>query len=35
LSQRILDFIAHYDRSAKPINWSYTVAKFDEKFATD
>lgn len=35
LSQRIMDFIAHYDESAQPLNWSYTVAKFNEKFGTD
>lgn len=33
LQQRLLDFIAHYNRSAKPINWSYTVAQLKEKFA--
>lgn len=25
--------IEHYDRSAKPIVWSYTVAKMEEKFS--
>jgi transposase len=35
LKQRILDFIAHYNRSAKPIHWSYTVTKLEEKFATN
>jgi transposase len=35
LTQRILDFINHYDHSAKPIKWSYTVSKFNEKFATN
>jgi transposase len=35
LKQRILDFIAHYNYSAKPIHWSYTVAKLEEKFATN
>ena len=35
LTQRILDFIAHYNRTAKPIEWSYTVAKLNEKFATN
>lgn len=35
LKQRILDFIAHYNLSAKPIQWSYTVAKLEEKFATN
>ncbi|MFQ5794441.1 MAG: IS630 family transposase [Candidatus Bipolaricaulia bacterium] len=31
LTQRILDFIVHYDRSAKPIQWSYTVTRLVEK----
>lgn len=35
LKQRILDFIAHHNLSAKPIQWSYTVAKLEEKFATN
>ena len=35
LQQRILDFIAHYNHSAKPIHWSYTVAKLEKKFATN
>jgi hypothetical protein len=33
LIQSILDFIAHYNRSASPINWSYTVDKLEAKFA--
>jgi transposase len=35
LKQRILDFIAHYNHTAKPIHWTYTVAKLEEKFATN
>jgi hypothetical protein len=35
LSQRIMAFIQHYDRSAKPIEWSYTVAQMEEKFGTN
>ena len=35
LQERILDFIAHYNRTAKPIQWSYTVAKLEQKFATN
>jgi hypothetical protein len=35
LKQHILDFIAHYNQSARPLNWSYTVAKLEKKFATN
>jgi transposase len=35
LKQRILEFIAHYNLTAKPIHWTYTVAKLEEKFATN
>jgi hypothetical protein len=35
LSQRILGFIAHYDRAAKPMRWSYTVDKLTAKFGTN
>jgi hypothetical protein len=35
LSERIMAFIEHYDRSAKPIEWSYTVAQMEEKFGTE
>jgi hypothetical protein len=35
LQQRMLDFITHYNLSAKPINWSYTVAQMENKFATN
>jgi hypothetical protein len=34
-SQRIMDFIEHYDRSAQPIKWSCTMAQMEEKFGTD
>lgn len=35
LKQRILDFITHYNHSAKPLQWSYTVVKLEKKFATN
>lgn len=35
LRQRLLEFIAHYNRTAQPIQWSYTIAKLEEKFATN
>lgn len=35
LQQRITDFIARHNESAKPIKWSYTVAQMMEKFATN
>jgi len=35
LSERIMAFIEHYDPSAKPIEWSYTVAQMEEKFGTE
>lgn len=35
LKQRILDFMAHYNSSAKPLQWSYTVSQLMEKFATN
>jgi transposase len=35
LQQRLLEFIAHYNQTAKPIEWSYTVAQMKEKFATN
>jgi len=35
LTQRILNFVAHYNHTARPIEWSYTVAKLNEKFATN
>jgi hypothetical protein len=35
LSQRMLDFIQHYNSTASPIAWSYTVEKLEKKFATN
>lgn len=35
LQQRVLDYIAHHNRSAEPIKWSYTVPKLLKKFATN
>jgi transposase len=35
LQQRIMDFITHHNLSAQPIQWSYTVAKLEKKFATN
>ena len=35
LAQRIGEFIDHYNASAKPIKWTYTVDKLVEHFATD
>jgi transposase len=35
LQQRLLDFITHYNLTAKPINWSYTVAQMENKFACE
>jgi transposase len=34
LGQTISDFIAYYDRTAKPIQWSYTVEKLEQKLGT-
>jgi len=34
LQQAILDFIAHYNQTAKPLKWSYTVEHLERKFAT-
>ena len=31
LMQSILDFIQHYNRTAQPIRWSYTVEKLEQK----
>src|SRR5207237_7337801 len=31
LEQAIQAFIAYYNRTAKPINWSYTVEKLEQK----
>jgi transposase len=35
LEQRLLASIDHYNDSAKPIQWSYTVEQLVEKFGTD
>jgi hypothetical protein len=35
LQQRIVDFIARHNQSAKPIQWSYTVTQLIGKFATN
>jgi transposase len=35
LEQAILDFIAHYNQTAKPIQWSYTVEKLEKKLGKD
>jgi hypothetical protein len=34
LERAILDFIAHYNQSAKPLEWSYTVEQLEHKLAT-
>jgi transposase len=34
LQQAILDFIAHYNQTAKPLQWSYTVEHLEHKLAT-
>jgi hypothetical protein len=31
LKLSVLDFIAHYNQAARPIRWSYTVAKLEQK----
>src|SRR6266566_2493575 len=33
LEQAILDFITHYNQTAKPLQWSYTVEKLERKLA--
>jgi transposase len=33
LQQAILDFIAHYNQTAKPLQWSYTVEQLEHKLA--
>lgn len=35
LAQAILDFIAHYNQTAKAIQWSYTVKKLEQKLGTN
>ena len=34
LPQAILAFIAHYNQTAKPLRWSYTVEQLEHKLAT-
>jgi hypothetical protein len=34
LEQAISDFIAYYNQAAKPIKWSYTVEKLEQKLGT-
>ncbi len=34
LEQAILAFIAHYNQTAKPLKWSYTVEQLEHKLAT-
>ncbi len=34
LQRAILDFIAHYNQTAKPLKWSYTVEQLELKLAT-
>jgi hypothetical protein len=34
LEQDLLDFIAHYYQTAKPLKWSYTVEQLEHKLAT-
>ncbi len=35
LQQAILDFIAHYNQSARPLKWSYTVEQLERKLGTN
>jgi hypothetical protein len=34
LEKAIADFIARYNQSAKPIKWSYTIEKLEQKLGT-
>ncbi|GHO63693.1 hypothetical protein KSC_025850 [Ktedonobacter sp. SOSP1-52] len=34
LEQAISDFIAYYNQAAKPIKWSYTIEKLEQKLGT-
>ena len=34
LQQAILDFITHYNQTAKPLKWSYTVEQLERKLGT-
>jgi hypothetical protein len=33
LEQTILDFILHYNQTAAPLKWSYTVEQLEQKLA--
>ncbi|MGH2414383.1 MAG: IS630 family transposase [Microcystaceae cyanobacterium] len=35
LRERLKEFIIHYNASAQPLKWSYTVAQMQKKFATN
>jgi hypothetical protein len=35
LQQAILDFIAHYNQTAKPLKWAYTVEKLESKLGAN
>jgi hypothetical protein len=35
LQQVILDFIARYNQTAKPLQWSYTVEQLERKLDTN
>jgi hypothetical protein len=35
VEHRLLAFIDHYNETAHPIQWSYTVEQLVEKFGTD
>jgi transposase len=35
LRQAIMDFIAYYNQTAKPIKWSYTVQKLEQKLGVN
>lgn len=35
LKQVLLDFIQYHNHTAKPIKWSYTIAKLEQKFGDD
>jgi hypothetical protein len=34
LERAILDFMTHYNQTAKPLKWSYTVEQLEHKLAT-
>ena len=34
LQKAIADFIAHYNQTAKPLKWSYTVEQLEHKLVT-